>query len=592
MNELTNLINLYTYPPEKRYSIDSFFKPNFLNFYERIQLGVNYLQAYGAASFDYFQRSYRLTKEEYKLIFKQAVDYKKERVEWAPLPEGEFQEEVDLIREQIPGPINFSLLSILQDNYRTLPIVHFDDKSYYFFSADETYVAKYKACQESEHRPPIISLSHEGKTVVLMEFKGVHTPDFRKKRHLALLVDAVYCQSINKRVPNFNSWHWSLNDHENFFYYIDHRFSTPICKSEIQAFIEGISDLRSSISFQGYPEESELLAYVDSIATDSRKELEIEVEKKRKIDQQAELERAHKREIEAEAEKKRLLEIEAKAQKTREIHFYGEMMGDIHKGWDVFGKIKKNCRLPLSYDQRINIATAALIKLGKVSLFYVARDLQLSTQDQHKIVAFAGEDFVDDQTIWSPCIPVNFQALHKMAEKVLLENNLKGTFSIYVNKVGNFKDVLTVKLDDKIYVVREKSEQYVKSYARQQLKEHRPDFITFPLEGDRCLFLAEFMGAQTIDYSNTAHLDLLAELVQSFSKGEGQRIDFNTGNLVINNNRLYYIDQDLSYGKTTKFLQENMTGALQEIDDNLHTEAERRASREYLSDKLRSNPAK
>ncbi len=127
-------------------------------------------------------------------------------------------------------------------------------------------------------------------------------------------------------------------------------------------------------------------------------------------------------------------------------------------------------------------------------------------------------------------------------------------FYEYTNRVGNYKNVLLVEIEGKKYVVRRSKLSYIEAYKKLQQSEHRPNFIVIPSEMENSennpesefLFLAEFIGPETIDFRNREQLALLARLGAAFAKNENV-FDNNLGNIVVHGGQLYYIDKDLFY---------------------------------------------
>ncbi len=521
------------------HQIAQHFPPATLKSAERIQLGVQVLEKFGEAHFAFYQQTYQLTRQEHKTIFSQAGAYAKGFTRWEALDEKTCQQDVDLVRGRFKDA-KFHLLTTLEENHRTHPIVEIEGKRYFFYSqaykgplVTADYIAQYQACQQQECRPDFQVVEGNGRTVFLMEFMCESTPNFRDEHHLDLLIELIVRKSSAKKGLDMLPCRLAFKNQK--LYCVDQKHSYGNYATEFEAFKENIKMLKGKITYRGYAEEGQLLAHVDKVA------------------------------------------------QTHLISLFEKSLASIRFGYEIRNQIPPDS---LNSDEKIYLAAAALRTLGTRGLFYVGRDYGLSVEDQKTARALAGNGLIENTVKWDDKIPDFYKELRDKTDKFLQENRLEGKFATYLNHVGNYKDVLTVAIDGAIFVVREVEPTYIKDYESRKEREHRPDFFRFPLENGNYLFLAKFMGSQTLDYSNTDHLDMIFDLALSFS-GEGKdTIDFNAGNLVVEGNQLFYIDKDLTYAASELPTLTNYENILSSIDTNLHTTVDRVRSRAYIQKKL------
>jgi hypothetical protein len=522
------------------HQLTDYFSPQSLPAEERIRLGIKVLEKYGEASFSYYQGVFRLTLDEHNLIFERANHYEKDLAIWEILDEDSCREEVELIKSLYPDA-KFSQLWTKEENHRTHCIVEIDGKRYYFYSkafkgpiVDESYIAQYALCQPQESRPDFKVLTSPEKTVFLMEFVSVETPNFRNEAHLALLIGLISQFSLNKKGLDMLPCRLALEEEK--IYCVDQKPNYGTYSTEIDAFKENIKALKSKIAYRGYAEEGSLLSFVDKIA----RSCEIQI-------------------------------FEKTLENLSFIHAIGQLLppSSLHS------------------EQKVNLVAAILRKYGTRRLAYAASVYSLSRGDQKESIRLAGDGLIKNTTVWSEEIPSCFTQMHEKAKKVFEEHGLKAQFTTYLNYVGNYKDVLTVTLDGEIFVIREVDENYIHQYQHQMEKEHRPDYRTFSLEKNSFLFLSKFMGPQTVQYENEHHLDRVIDLAFHFSENEKSTIDFNPGNLVIEGGKLFYIDKDLSYASSTHPRLTNLKGIFQSIDEYFHTEHERVRCKTDVKNKIR-----
>ncbi len=507
---------------------------------DRVQLGIQVLEKHGEAQFAFYQRTYRLTKEEHEAIFSKAGPYARDLATWESLDENSCREDVELVRSCLPEA-KFSLLWTREENYRTHPIVEIEGQRYYFYSqahkgpiVDEQYIAEYQSCQMQECRPNFKVLTGAERTVFLMEFMGETTPNFRDESHLELLIELIVRRSFNKKGLDMLPCRLALTDEK--LYCVDQKLSYCTFPTEFDAFKENIQTLKAKIEYRGYAEERYLCAYVDKIAG------------------------------------------------THELRIFDQMVQGFPS---LFALLQVFSPPLLNSEEKIHFTAAILKKFGTCDLHYIASVCHLSIEDQREAIRLAGDQIVENTVIWEDAIPNHLEEIHAKAEKVLKEHGLDGKFAVFTNQVGNYKDVLTVAIDGEVYVVYQVNEKYIEQYKLQREREHRPDFLTFPLEEGQFLFLSKFMGSQTVDYSDPQQLDQVVDLAMNFSGGEECTIDFNYGNLLIHKGLLYYIDRDLTYHRSHNPRLFNLEGIFDSIDQRLHVEHERILSKIHVKSKIR-----
>jgi len=159
---------------------------------------------------------------------------------------------------------------------------------------------------------------------------------------------------------------------------------------------------------------------------------------------------------------------------------------------------------------------------------------------------------------------------------------------MFCNRIGNYKSVLTVNMDGQIYVVRKTNPQYVEEYMRRKEREHRPDFLTFPGEREgSVIFLSKFMGVEPINYLNFSHLQMIVDLSDTFAEDKRSTIDFNTGNLIVSEERLHYIDKDLTYAEQSNPRLYHFQHIFYSIKENLFTSDEQQVAEQCVKHLIR-----
>ncbi|HEY5260180.1 MAG TPA: hypothetical protein VIJ46_05980, partial [Rhabdochlamydiaceae bacterium] len=430
------------------HQIAQHFPPPTLKPAERIQLGIQVLEKFGEAHFAFYQRTYQLTRQEHETIFSQAGAYAKGFTRWEVLDEKMCQQDVDLVRGRFKDA-KFYLLTTLEENHRCMPVVEMEGKRYYFYSqafkgpvVTADYIAQYQACQLQECRPDFQVVEGTGRTVFLMEFMGETTPNFRDEQHLDLLIELIVRKSCNKKGLDMLPCRLAIKDQK--LYCVDQKHTYGDYATEVVAFKANIEMLKSKIVYRGYAEEGQLLAHVDKVA------------------------------------------------QTHLISIFEKSLASIRFGYEIPNQIPPDS---LNSDEKIYLAAAALRTLGTKELFSIARDYGLSVEDQKASRALAGNSLIENTVTWDDTIPDRYKELCEKTDKFLQESQFEGKFATYLNRVGNYKDVLTVTIDDTIFVVREVDPTYIKDYESRKEREHRPDFFRFPLENGNYLFLAKFMGS-------------------------------------------------------------------------------------------------
>lgn len=128
-------------------------------------------------------------------------------------------------------------------------------------------------------------------------------------------------------------------------------------------------------------------------------------------------------------------------------------------------------------------------------------------------------------------------------------------FYEFENKVGNWKPVLMIEINGRGFIVKKIDDEYLLEYNKIKNEECRPDVIVEKIEG-QTYGLFEFMGSETVDYTNLDHLGQVVDLALASTKRK-TTFDPNPGNLVIKEGKLNYIDVGLNYAS-----RENLTDAL------------------------------
>jgi hypothetical protein len=119
-------------------------------------------------------------------------------------------------------------------------------------------------------------------------------------------------------------------------------------------------------------------------------------------------------------------------------------------------------------------------------------------------------------------------------------------YFIFKNFVGESPNVVVVGVDNKKYVPKSiHSENYESSYLSIFERENRPVALFFS-DGEKKYGLFEFVGGRTVDYSNFSELEQVVRL-GVVSSARKTMFDPNPGNLVVDNGRVFYIDEGLTY---------------------------------------------
>lgn len=507
------------------------FPPDSLPSDEKIALGIRFLEQHGTSRFPFFQRVYHLTKEECKEIYLNSKRFVDDIVTWEPLDEKSAPKEIALIRESFPLA-TFHLLTNHKENTRTQPIVEIDGQKYYFYShafkgpvVNEEYIQEFTEAQAEENRPDFQVLRGGGMTVFLMEFHGTDNPEFREPFEIMQMMDLIVQFSL--RCKGLDMLPCRLAFDNGRLYCVDQKLNYVIYSSSWEAFQQNIRNLKGKIEYRGYPEQQQLLMVVDQIAADCRIPLFLKT-------------------------------IEGK---------YTHQVPE---------------RIPpesLNREERIDLTAAVLRTSGTKDLAYMAREYQLSHADKQESMRRAGADMKENIVTWDTDIRGDSIELKEEAERA----GIGGDYKMFCNRIGNYKQVLTVNIDGQIYVVRKTNPQYVEEYIRRKEREHRPDFLTFPGEGeDSVIFLTKFMGVEPIDYLNFSHLQMIVDLSDTFAEDEQSTIDFNRGNLIVSEEGLHYIDKDLTSVKSENPRLYHFQHILQSIEGNLFTSKEQQAAVQYV----------
>lgn len=115
----------------------------------------------------------------------------------------------------------------------------------------------------------------------------------------------------------------------------------------------------------------------------------------------------------------------------------------------------------------------------------------------------------------------------------------------FENKVGNWKPVPLLSIQGKQFVLKKVAPEYFAEYAKVQQTEHRPEVREVVVEGNH-YGLFEFKGDEVMDFTDKRHLEQLCEIGIASAK-RLTTFDPNQGNLLVENDRLYYIDVGLQY---------------------------------------------
>jgi hypothetical protein len=263
----------------------------------------------------------------------------------------------------------------------------------------------------------------------------------------------------------------------------------------------------------------------------------------------------------------------------------------------------------LKQEDRIIFAAAVLRTQGTEVLSNIANIYKLSFVEQKESIRLAGDRLVNNMIKWNVEAQMAYhQPLKELAEMV----GIKGDFKTYSKGRGAAiaQSIQTVEIDGLVYVVRIVSHEYATVYSRKKEREHRPEAFVFSLPNEGgYLFLSRFIGSKQVDYLHTGHLDpnkidyldfqhleMLVDLANTFSEDARSCIDFNEGNLVVVEDRLYYVDQDLYHGDSENPRLYNFQEIFCAIHTHLHTDEERALSKHCVSLLIKSkldltNPA-
>lgn len=526
------------------------YPPETLSPEQRIRLGVKVLEQFGETDFCYFfQPVYHLSKEESASIFRLAKEYVKDLVTWSPLDESAYSQEIALIRGVYPAA-KFWMWHNHHVNWRFMPVVEIDEGTRYFFYSDvykgpkvtQSYVDEYAKCKNAERRPNHQVLNGKSEMVFLMELISEQSPQFNEESHLDFLMELITRFSLNKKLLDLLPCRLALKDQE--VYCTDPKICYDSYETEREAFDENVKALKASIHYQGFAEEPELLACVDRLA-----------------------------------------------QKYYSSIFEKDLES-LPTGFTLKDEIPPE---RLTQDLKIDLAAAYLKRKssvfgGATSLPYIASTYGLSVEDQWEAKRRAGDEMIENTVEWKSEIRDTFVNLHFLASNTLIEHGLTATFAMYTNNpgcLGNSSPVLTVRIDEQLYVVSKCFPSDIREYKQRQAGEHRPSFRLFPLkEEGEFLLLTKFMGSELIDYSNEQHLDLLVKFIFDFSASG--TIDFNPVNLIIHDNQLYYVDRDVEYEiKVPKNrLLNNLKELFNRIKVHLHTPEEQEKCKRYVREKI------
>ncbi|MBX3718168.1 MAG: hypothetical protein KF898_00805 [Parachlamydiales bacterium] len=512
------------------------FPPDSLNSEGKIALGIRFLEQHGTSRFPFFQRIYRLTQEECKEISLNSKGFIDDIVTWEPLDENSVPQEIRLIRESYPLAI-FHLLTNHKENTRTQPIVEIDGKKYYFYShafkgpvVDEDYIQKYAVAEGEESRPHFQVLRGGGINVFLMEFHGTDNPEFREPDEIKQIINLIVQFSLCCKGLDMLPCRLAFDNGK--LYCVDQKLNYGIYTSTWQAFQTNIHALKGKIEYRCYPEQQELLSLVDQIAADYRITLFL---------------------------------------KTIEGKYTAQVPEMIPPK-------------SLNREERLDLTAAVLRTSGTKDLAYMARVYQLSHADKQESMRRAGMDMKDTIVTWDTDIKGDSLELKEEAERA----GIRGDYKMFCNRIGNYKSVLTVNVDGQIYVVRKTNPQYVEEYMRRKEREHRPDFLTFPGEREgSVIFLSKFMGVEPINYLNFSHLQMIVDLSDTFAEDERSTIDFNIGNLIVSEERLHYIDKDLTYTEQSNPRLYHFQYILYLIKESLFASDERQVAEQCVKHLIR-----
>lgn len=214
----------------------------------------------------------------------------------------------------------------------------------------------------------------------------------------------------------------------------------------------------------------------------------------------------------------------------------------------------------LNADERIDFSIRMLKKFGTEEFETLHKRLVLSKEERvflKGIIKDVSQNILQNTVLMEKIENLSEEELTRFSNATELGNSTRAflrdkypdvQFYKYLNKVGNCKSVLVMETKGQKYVVRaldaESAKDYLSKYEELKEKQHRPN-INVVENGEEWIMLSEFMGSETIDWSNKGHLILLANLINEGFVTEKDAIDINEGNLVVNNGKLFYIDHDL-----------------------------------------------
>lgn len=135
-------------------------------------------------------------------------------------------------------------------------------------------------------------------------------------------------------------------------------------------------------------------------------------------------------------------------------------------------------------------------------------------------------------------------------EKFRADINLIHTLEIeeihsFENHVGNWRKVPLFTIKGQRFILKEVSPEYFDEYSRIKDSEHRPGAREFVFNGIH-YGLFEFKGERVMNFTDKDHLEQLCDIGIASAR-RLTTFDPNEGNLLIENDRLYYVDADLRY---------------------------------------------
>lgn len=127
-------------------------------------------------------------------------------------------------------------------------------------------------------------------------------------------------------------------------------------------------------------------------------------------------------------------------------------------------------------------------------------------------------------------------------------------YYFFENRVGNWKPVLIVETNDgEKFVPKRVNRNYPTEYSEIQALESRPNaqFLDIP-DSDQKLGLFQFVGDKTMDPTDEKQMSQLVSLGLASAR-RNTTFDPNQGNLIVEDSKLYYLDQGLTYTKSGNF---------------------------------------